>query len=122
MAAREDTVFFITVNEPGGNVAIAANIIQDALYQSIKEDNTTDATNLQLAIVNAPIISNTERQNALRIRLHNTLVNEVSIEEYAFAFLCKSLQVFHVKASLHKVWFFWHSTRCSMTFKRGNES
>ena len=79
MAAGENTVFNIIVTEPGENTSIAANIVEDALYQSIQDNGRTDETSLQLAFVNAPIISPTERENALRVRLHNTLTNEVSI-------------------------------------------
>ena len=79
MAAGENTVFNIIVTEPGENTSIAANIVEDALYQSIQDNERTDETSLQLAFVNTPIISPTERENALRVRLHNTLTNEVSI-------------------------------------------
>ena len=79
MAAGENTVFNITVTEPGENTPIAANIVEDALYQSIQDNGITDETGLQLAIVNTPIISPTERKNALRVRLHDTLTTEVSI-------------------------------------------
>ena len=79
MAAGENTVFSIVVTEPGENTPIGADIVEDALYQSTQDNMRTDETSLQLAIVNTPIISPTERENALRVRLHNTLTTEVSI-------------------------------------------
>ena len=90
MAAGEDTMFNVVVNEPGGNTPINATIIEDALYQSIQDDNTTDGTNLQLALVNVPEVSDTERANALRVRLLNTQANEVSMEEQVFFLFCKN--------------------------------
>ena len=90
MAAGEDTVFHVVVNEPGGNTPINATIIEDALHQSIQDDNTTDGTNLQLAVVNVPEVSDTERANALRVRLLNTQANEVSMEEQVFFLFCKN--------------------------------
>ena len=84
MAAGEDTMFNVVVNEPGGNTPINATIIEDALYQSIQDDNTTDGTNLQLALVNVPEVLDTERENALRVRLFNIQANEVSMEEKVF--------------------------------------
>ena len=84
MAAGEDTVFDVVVNEPGGSTPINATIIEDALYQSIQDDNATDGTNLQLALVNVPEVLNTERANALRVRLFNIQANEVSMEEKVF--------------------------------------
>ena len=68
----------ITVNEPGRNIPVPANIVEDALYQSIQEDNATDLTNLRLALEDTPVVSDVERRNALSVRLPNTLANEVS--------------------------------------------
>ena len=79
MADGGNTAFNITVTEPGQNTPIAANIVEDALYQSIQDNGRTDETGLQLGIVNTPIISPTERENALRVRLRDTLTTEVSI-------------------------------------------
>ena len=84
MAAGEDTMFNVVVNEPGGSTPINATITEDALYQSIQDDNTTDGTNLQLALVNVPEVLDTERANALRVRLFNIQANEVSMEEKVF--------------------------------------
>ena len=84
MAAGENTVFDVVVNEPGGNTPINVTIIEDALYQSIQDDNTTDGTNLQLALVNVPEVSDIERANVLRVRLLNIQANEVSMEEKDF--------------------------------------
>ena len=68
----------ITVNEPGTNIPVSANIVEDALYQSIQEDNATGLANLRLALENTPVVSGIERRNALSVRLPNTLANEVS--------------------------------------------
>ena len=72
-------MIYVVVNEPGENNAVPKNIVEDALYETLQEDNRTAITNLQLAIVNAPTILDIERENALRVRLHDTLANEVSI-------------------------------------------
>ena len=70
----------IIVNEPGQNNAVPGNIVEDALYQTLQEDNKTVLTNLTLAILNAPIVSVAEQENALSVTLPNTAVNEVSVE------------------------------------------
>ena len=77
--AGRNTVVNIIVNEPGQNNAVADNIVEDALYQTLQEDNKTVLTNLTLAIVNAPIVSVAEQENALSVLLPNTAVNEVSV-------------------------------------------
>ena len=79
MGAGQNTKIYVVVNEPGENNAVPKNIVEDALYETLQEDNRTAITNLPLAIVNTPTISNTERENALRVRLHSTLANEVSV-------------------------------------------
>ena len=70
----------ITVNEPGTNIPVSANIVEDALYQSIQENNATDGTNLRLVLEDTPVVSEIERENALSVRLPNTSANEVSWE------------------------------------------
>ena len=80
MAARQNTALNITVNEPGTNIPVSANIVEDALYQSILEDNTTDGTNLRLALEDTPVVLDIERRNALSVRLPNLSANEVSWE------------------------------------------
>ena len=80
MAARQNTALDITVNEPGTNIPVSANIVEDALYQSIQENNTTDVTSLRLALEDTPVVSDFERRNALSVRLPNTSANEVSCE------------------------------------------
>ena len=80
MEASPNTVVNIIVNEPGQNNAVPDNIVEDALYQTLQEDNKTVLTNLTLAIVNAPIVSVAEQENALSVLLPNTVVNEVSVE------------------------------------------
>ena len=72
-------MIYVIVNEPGENSAVSKNIVEDALRETLQEDNRTAITNLQLAIVNASTISDPERENVLRVRLHNTQVNEVSM-------------------------------------------
>ena len=78
--AGPNTVVNIIVNEPGQNNAVPDNIVGDALYQTLKEDNKTVLTNLTLTIVNTPIVSVAEQENALSVLLLNTAVNEVSVE------------------------------------------
>ena len=80
MEAGSNTVVNVIVNEPGQNNAVPGNVVEDALYQTIQEDNSTVLTNLELAIVNTPNVSVAERENALSVRLPNTTVNEVSVE------------------------------------------
>ena len=75
-----NTVVNIIVNEPGQNNAVPYNIVADALYQTLQEDNKTVLTNLTLAIVNAPVVSIAEQENALSVLLPNTAVNEVSVQ------------------------------------------
>ena len=72
-------MIYVVVNERGENNAVPKNIVEDALYETLQENNRTAITNLQLAIVNAPTISDIERENALRVRLHDTQADEVSI-------------------------------------------
>ena len=78
--AGPNTVVNIIVNEPGQNNAVPDNIVENALYQTLKEDNKTVLTILTLAIVNAPNVSVAELENALSVLLPNTTVNEVSVE------------------------------------------
>ena len=78
MAANQSTALNITVNEPGTNNPVSGNIVEDALYQSIQEDNATGIANLRLALEDTPVVSDIERRNALSVRLPNTLANEVS--------------------------------------------
>ena len=80
MEAGSNTVVNVIVNEPGQNKAVPDNIVENALYQSLQEDDKTVLTNLTLAIVNATNVSVAERENALSVRLPNTTVNEVSVE------------------------------------------
>ena len=78
--AGPNTVVNIIVNEPGQNNAVPYNIVEDALYQTLQLDNKTVLTNLTLAIVNAHIVFVAEQENALRVILPNTAVNEVSVK------------------------------------------
>ena len=79
--AGPNTVVNMIIKEPGQNNAVSDNIVEDALYQTLQLDNKTVLTNLTLqAIVNAPIVSVAEQENALRVILPNTAVNEVSVK------------------------------------------
>ena len=78
MGAGQDTVISVVINEPGKNNAVSKIIVEEALHQTIQENNRTTITNLQLAIVNALTISDTERENSLRVRLHDTQAADVS--------------------------------------------
>ena len=80
MEAELNTMVNVIVNQPGQNKAIPRNVVEDALHQTIQEDNSTVLTNLALVIVNTPIVSVAERENALSVILPNTMVNEVSVE------------------------------------------
>ena len=73
-----NTVLSIVVNEPGEDNPVPKNIVQDAMYQSIQEDATTNITSLQLALVNEPEVSIIQRANAINVSLTNTRVNQVS--------------------------------------------
>ena len=77
--AGPNTVINIIVNEPGQNNAVSDNIVEDALYQTLQEDDKTVLTNLTLAIVNVPTVSVAEQENALSVALPNTAVNEVGV-------------------------------------------
>ena len=79
IGAGQNTKIYVVVNKPGERNAVPKNIVEFALYETLQENNRTAITNLQLAIVNAPAISNTERENALRVRLHDTQADEVSM-------------------------------------------
>ena len=79
MGQGQNTIVNIVVNEPGKNNPVPSNIVEDALHQTIQEDSSTAITNLQLSIVNAPMFSDAERENALRVRLHNARADEVSM-------------------------------------------
>ncbi len=86
MAAGDNTEFKVVVNQPGDNNPVPANIVEDALYQSLQDDNTTTITNLHLALVNVPMVSSTQSENAIRVRLENTQATEVS---FSFIFFIK---------------------------------
>ena len=78
MAVGSNTVVSIVVNEPEEDNPVSANIIQDALYQSIQENATTKITGLRLALVNEPEVSNVQHANAINVSLTNTQGSEVS--------------------------------------------
>ena len=84
MNEGQNTVVIIVVNEPGKITPVSANVVTDALHQIFQDDNRTAITNLQLAIFNTPSISNSDRQNALRVRLFNIQARQVSITALRF--------------------------------------
>ena len=73
-----DTVFDVIVNEPGTDNPVSEDIVEDALFQSTLEDNTTTISNLHLAVVNISMVSTIQRSNSVRVRLQNTIASEVS--------------------------------------------
>ena len=80
----QNTVVKIVVNQPGKNTPVSANVVTDALHKIFQDDNRTAITNLQLAIFNTPNISNSDRENALRVRLFNIQASQVSITVLRF--------------------------------------
>ena len=78
MAVGENTVVNVVVNQPGEQNPVPANIVEDGLYRSIQLDQLTTITNIHLA-VNAPMVSNTQRNYAISIRLNNIQATEVRV-------------------------------------------
>jgi hypothetical protein len=79
MAAGNDTVINVVVNEPGENNPVPANIVEEAMRESIETDNTSLITGLQLALGNTPeVVTTNQRSNAVSVRLPNTQASEVS--------------------------------------------
>ena len=77
MAVGDATMLNVVVNEPGQSTPVSGDIVEEALYQSLQDDSTTTVTNLRLAVVNTPTVSNTQRENAITVQLKNTVANEV---------------------------------------------
>lgn len=77
MAVADATILNVVVNEPGQSTPVSGDIVEEALYQSLQDDSTTTVTNLRLAVVNTPTVSNTQRENAITVQLKNTVANEV---------------------------------------------
>ena len=71
-------MFDVIVNEPGTDNPVSEDVVEDALFHSTLEDNTTTISNLQLAVLNIPMVSTIQRSNSVRVRLQNTIANEVS--------------------------------------------
>ena len=77
----------MVVTEPGNDVPVAGNFVQDALIQTLREDNQTTIRKLQIAVTNAPTISAAQVDNAISIRLEGIQSNEVSFEYTFIRFL-----------------------------------
>ena len=77
----------VVVTEPGNDVPVAGNFVQDALIQTLREDNQTTIRKLQIAVTNAPTISAAQVDNAISIRLEGIQSNEVSFEYTFIRFL-----------------------------------
>ena len=73
-----NTEFDLAATEPGTNIPISSEIVEDALRHSLQEGATTSISNLNLVVVNKIIVSETQRENAVSVRLQNTMVDEVS--------------------------------------------
>ena len=77
--AGNNTVLNIVVTEPGTNNPVSSDIIEDALFQSLQDDNTTAVSNLNLAVVNVPVISTGQRENVISVRLESTRADQVRV-------------------------------------------
>jgi hypothetical protein len=91
MAVGDATMLNVVVNEPGQSTPVSGDIVEEALYQSLQDDSTTTVTNLRLAVVNTPTVSNTQRENAITVRLKNTVANEV---RFFIHFVSETIQKF----------------------------
>ncbi len=78
MTAGNDTMVSVVVTEPGDDKPISADIVKDGLFQSIQDDQLSAISNLHLSLVNVPVVSETQRDNAISVRLQNTGASEVS--------------------------------------------
>ena len=78
MTAGNDTVVSVVVTEPGNDKPISADIVKDGLFHSIQDDQLSTISNLHLALINVPMVSKTQRDNAISVRLQNTGPSEVS--------------------------------------------
>ena len=78
-AAGENTVVDVVVNEPGTSTPVQSAIVEDALHQTLQENNQSDISNLNLAVVNAPNASESEREEAFDVRLPNTQASQVRL-------------------------------------------
>jgi hypothetical protein len=77
MDAGSNTVLGVVVNQPGTDTPVESNVVEDALHQTIQEDGQTQISNLTLGVVNAPTVSDNQRDKAISIRLTGTQSSEV---------------------------------------------
>ena len=76
-AGSSNTVVGIVVNQPGTVIPVESSVVEDALHQTIQEDGQTQITNLTLGVVNAPTVSDNQRDNAISVRLTGTQPSKV---------------------------------------------
>ena len=76
-AGSSNTVVGIVVNQPGTVTPVESSVVEDALHQTIQEDGQTQITNLTLGVVNAPTVSDNQRDNAISVRLTGTQPSKV---------------------------------------------
>ena len=76
-AGSSNTVVGIVVNQPGTVTPVESSVVGDALHQTIQEDGQTQITNLTLGVVNAPTVSDNQRDNAISVRLTGTQPSKV---------------------------------------------
>jgi hypothetical protein len=77
MGAESNTVVGVVVNKPGTGTPVERSVVEDALHHAIQEDGQTQITNLTLAVVNVPTVSDNQRDNAISVRLIGTQPSEV---------------------------------------------
>ena len=80
-AGENTTNASVVVNEPGEENPVPADIVREALYESIQEDDTTNITGLQLALFMEPVVSNIQRANAINVSLINTHASQWTFED-----------------------------------------
>ena len=68
----------LAVNEPRTDIPVSGHIVEDALRHSLEEDAVSTISNLQLAVVNETMISETQRDNAVFVRLLSTRIDQAS--------------------------------------------
>ena len=83
----------VVVTERGNVVPVERNFVQDALIQTLREDNQTTNRKLQFAVTNPPTISAAQVDDAISVRLEGIQSNEVSFE-YTFICFQNTLKIF----------------------------
>ena len=82
MPSGNNTVLGVVVNQPGTVTPVESSVVGDALHQTIQEDGQTQITNLTLGVVNAPTVSDNQRDNAISVRLTGTQPSEVRFDSH----------------------------------------